>query len=193
MSNQTPESWEDELSRQAEGVNLNAQSRPQGQAPSFTPGAASFTPGAASFTPGASSFVPGQQYQQYAGYPQQGYPQYGQQQAYGGYQQQQQYGAYNQQPRQNAPVAAPAQSAPKPAANAAAPKAKVLSIGATSSSAAPKTKVLSIGTPTPAPKPVDTTPKEANGDTKGSAAAEAGSKVAATKSLDKSDKAAATG
>ncbi|CRL30193.1 Yeast eukaryotic release factor [Penicillium camemberti] len=218
MSNQTPESWEDELSRQAEGVNLNAQSRPQAQAPSFTPGAASFTPG-------ASSFVPGQQYQQYAGYPQQGYPQYGQQQAYGGYQQQQQaygqynayaqqpggfnqynngqqqqqYGAYNQQPRQNAPVAAqqqpaaPAQSAPKPAANAAAPKAKVLSIGATSSSAAPKTKVLSIGTPTPAPKPADTTPKEANGDTKGSAAAEAGSKVAATKSLDKSDKAAAAG
>ncbi|KAJ6151931.1 hypothetical protein N7497_006250 [Penicillium chrysogenum] len=219
MSNQTPESWEDELSRQAEGVNLNAQSRPQPQAPSFQPGAASFTPG-------ASSFVPGQPYQQYAGYPQQGYPQYGQQQAYGGYQQaygqynayaqqpggfgqynngQQQYGGYNQQPRQNAPVAAqqqpraaaPAQSAPKPASNAAPPKTKVLSIGATSSGAAPKTKVLSIGTPTPAAKPADkpadTTPKEANGDTKGTAAAEAGSKVAATKGLDKTDKAAATG
>ncbi|KAJ6188425.1 hypothetical protein N7519_003333 [Penicillium mononematosum] len=219
MSNQTPESWEDELSRQAEGVNLNAQSRPQPQAPSFQPGAASFTPG-------ASSFVPGQPYQQYAGYPQQGYPQYGQQQAYGGYQQAygqynayaqqpggfgqynngpQQYGGYNQQPRQNAPVAAqqqpraaaPAQSAPKPASNAAPPKTKVLSIGATSSGAAPKTKVLSIGTPTPAAKPADkpadTTPKEANGDTKGTAAAEAGSKVAATKGLDKTDKAAATG
>jgi peptide chain release factor subunit 3 len=34
-------------------------------------------------------------------------------------------------------------------------------------------------------KPADTTPKEANGDTKGTAAAEAGSKVAATKGLDK--------
>ncbi|KAJ5583293.1 hypothetical protein N7535_001913 [Penicillium sp. DV-2018c] len=220
MSNQTPDSWEDELARQAEGVNLNAQSRPQAQAPSFTPGAASFTPGAASFTPGASSFVPGQQYQQYQQYyPQQAYAQYGQQQSYGSYQQQQQqsygqynaynqqpggfnqqqqqYGGYNQQPRQNVPVAAQQPKAPapasKPAPTAAAPQAKVLSIGATSSTTAPKTKVLSIGTPTPAPKAADTTPKEANGDTKGAAAAEAGSKVAATKSLDKSDKAAATG
>ncbi|KAJ5991234.1 hypothetical protein N7522_011441 [Penicillium canescens] len=209
MSNQTPESWEDELARQAEGVNLNAQSRPQPQAPSFQPGAASFTPG-------ASAFVPGQQYQQYGGYP---YGQYGQQQAYGGYTQQaqqaygqynayaqqpggfnqynngqQQYGGYQQQPRQNAPVAQqqPQQAAapaPKPA-SAAPPKAKVLSIGATSSSSAPKTKVLSIGTPTPAAKPANET--QSKGDTKGPAAAEAGAKVAATKSLDKSDKAAAT-
>jgi peptide chain release factor subunit 3 len=208
MSNQTPESWEDELARQAEGVNLNAQSRPQPQAPTFTPGAASFTPG-------ASAFVPGQQYQQYGGYP---YAQYGQQQAYGGYPQQaqqsygqynaysqqpggfnqynngqQQYGGYQQQPRQ-APVAQqqPQQAAapaPKPA-SAAPPKAKVLSIGATSSSSAPKTKVLSIGTPTPAAKPAAET--QSKGDTKGAAAAEAGAKVAATKSLDKSDKAAAT-
>ncbi|KAJ5467335.1 Translation release factor eRF3 [Penicillium sp. IBT 31633x] len=218
MSNQTPESWEDDLSRQTEGVNLNAQSRPQAQAPTFQPGAASFTPG-------ASSFVPGQQYQQY--YPQQaqqGYPQYGQQQTYGAYQQQQaygqynaygqqpggfnqynngqqqQYGGYHQQPRQNVPVAAqqpqaaaPAQAAPKPASNAAPLKTKVLSIGATSSSAAPKTKVLSIGTPTPAAKPADKTPKEPNGDTKGAAAAEAGTKVAATKALDKTEKAVATG
>ncbi|KAJ5316788.1 hypothetical protein PENANT_c016G10726 [Penicillium antarcticum] len=207
MSNQTPESWEDELARQAEGVNLNAQSRPQPQAPSFQPGAASFTPG-------ASAFVPGQQYQQYGGYP---YAQYGQQQAYGGYPQQgqqaygqynayaqqpggfnqynngqQQYGGYQQQPRQ-APVAQqqPQQAAapaPKPA-SAAPAKAKVLSIGATSSSSAPKTKVLSIGTPTPAAKPAAET--QSKGDTKGPAAAEAGAKVAATKSLDKSDKAAA--
>ncbi|CAG7931417.1 unnamed protein product [Penicillium olsonii] len=212
MSNQTPESWEDELSRQAEGVNLNAQSRPQPQAPTFTPGAASFTPG-------ASAFVPGQQYQQYAGYPQQGYPQYGQQQAYGQYQQQQAYGQYNayaQQPgafnqynngqqsygayqqntRQNAPVAAQqpaAQAAPKPASSAAPPKAKVLSIGATSSTAAPKTKVLSIGTPTPAAKPAAAEEKESKGDTKGPAAAEAGAKAVATKGLDKSEKAAASG
>lgn len=213
MSNQVPESWEDELSQQAQGVNLNAQSRPQAQAPTFTPGAASFTPG-------ASTFVPGQQYQQYAGYPQQGYPQYGQQQAYGGYQQQQQqaygqynayaqqpgafnqynngqqqYGAYQQQPQQQ--PASSAQSAPKPASSAAPPKAKVLSIGATSSSAAPKTKVLSIGTPTPAAKPAETKeskePKESNGDTKGPAAAEAGAKAVATKGLDKSEKAAASG
>ncbi|GLB02517.1 translation termination factor GTPase eRF3 [Aspergillus tubingensis] len=190
MADQTPDSWEDELSRQTEGVRLNpnAQGRPQPQAPSFHPGAATFTPGAA-------SFVPGQTYQPYGG----GYPQYGQygQQAYGGYpydQQQQayaQYGAYSQQPggfnnnqvynqqyggyqqqqqqqpRQAAaaPAAAqPAQPAPKPAAsnNAAPPKAKVLSIGGASNSpAAPKTKVLSIGTPSPAP--TSSTPSSTSG------------------------------
>ncbi|KAJ5596276.1 hypothetical protein N7450_002734 [Penicillium hetheringtonii] len=212
MSNQTPESWEDELSRQTEGVNLNAQSR--AQAPSFTPGAASFTPGAASFTPGANAFVPGQQFQQYgAGY---GYPQYGQQ-AYGGYQQPQQqaygqYAAYGQQPggynhpggfhqqqqqprqapvaaQQPAPSAQPAtQAAPKPAANssAAPPKAKVLSIGATSSSTAPKTKVLSVGAPAPAP--AAKTETASKGDSKGAAAAEAGAKVTAAKAVDKTDK-----
>ncbi|KAJ5089931.1 hypothetical protein N7532_008615 [Penicillium argentinense] len=210
MSNQTPESWEDELSRQTEGVNLNAQSRPQAQAPTFTPGAASFTPGAASFTPGANAFVPGQQYQQYGGgypyaqYGQQnyGYPQqqaYGQYGAYGqqpgGYNQyyNQQPGGFQQQPRQNAPAAAPqepaqqaapTQSAPKPAASAAPPKAKVLSIGATTSTTAPKTKVLSIGTPTAAAK-TDSTSK---GDSKGPAAAEAGAKVAAAKAVEKTDK-----
>jgi peptide chain release factor subunit 3 len=191
MSNQTPDSWEDELSRQAEGVNLNAQGRPQTQAPSFQAGAATFQPGAASFTPGASSFVPGQQYQQYGGgyqynqygqqaygYPQQSYGQYG---AYGQQPGGQQPGGYNQyynqqpggfqqqqqqqQPRQPAPATAqqPAQPAPKAAVNAsaAAPKAKVLSIGATSSSAAPKTKVLSIGTPTPPPAAAPATPAAA--------------------------------
>lgn len=217
MSNQTPESWEDELSRQAEGVNLNAQGHHQ--APSFTPGAASFQPGAASFTPGASSFVPGQQYQQYGGgyqynqygqqaygYPQQSYGQYGaygqqpggynqnqyHNQQPGGFQQQQQ----QQQPRQPAPAAAqqPAQSAPKPAptASAAPPKAKVLSIGATSSSAAPKTKVLSIGTPTPAPAAAaaaaTTSTTTTKGDTKGTEAAEAGAKVTAAKAIEKTEK-----
>ncbi|KAJ5727357.1 hypothetical protein N7493_005177 [Penicillium malachiteum] len=194
MSNQTPDSWEDELSRQAEGVNLNGQGRPQAQAPSFQPGAASFQPGANSFVPGAASFVPGQAYQQYGGgY---GYGQYGQQQqqqAYGYPQQQQQqafgqYGAYaqqpggynqyyNQQPHQN------------PAANASAapPKAKVLSIGATSSAAAPKTKVLSIGTPTPAPQAAKSE-TVSKGDSKGTAAAEAGAKVTASKAIEKTEK-----
>ncbi|KAJ6028462.1 hypothetical protein N7540_004038 [Penicillium herquei] len=198
MSNQTPESWEDELSRQAEGVNLNGQGRPQAQAPSFQPGVASFQPGANSFVPGANSFVPGQAYQQYGGgY---GYGQYGQQQqqqqAYGYPQQQQQafgqYGAYaqqpggynqyyNQQPRQSvpqqAPAAAPAAPSSKPAANASAapPKAKVLSIGATSSAAAPKTKAAKS-------EPVS------KGDSKGPAAAEAGAKVAASKAIEKTEK-----
>lgn len=216
MSNQTPESWEDELSRQTDGVNLNAQGRPQAQAPSFQPGAASFQPGAASFTPGASAFVPGQQYPQYGGGGGYQYNQYGQQaygypqQAYG------QYGAYNQQPggynqyynqqpggfqqpqqqqqaRQNAPAAA---SQPAQAAQAPAPKAKVLSIGATSSTAAPKTKVLSIGTPTPA-QPAASTPAApaasttnatSKGDTKGAVAAEAGAKLTAAKAIDKTEK-----
>jgi peptide chain release factor subunit 3 len=207
MANQTPDSWEDELSRQTEGVNLNAQSRPQPQAPSFHPGAASFQPGAA-------AFVPGQQFQPYGGYPQ--YGQYGQQ-GYGGYQgydQQQvygQYGAYgqqpggfnqiynqnygnyqqqqqfSQQPRQAAPAAAPTQPAPKPASNAA-PKAKVLSIGGASDSpSAPKTKIVSIGTPTPA----STTPSSDSGslaDAKGPAAVEAASKVNAAKAVEKTEK-----
>lgn len=207
MANQTPDSWEDELSRQTEGVNLNnAQSRPQAQAPSFHPGVASFQPG-------ATTFVPGQQFQQYGGFPQ--YGQYGQQQAYSGYDQQAygQYGAYGQQPggynqvynqgyggyqqqqqfaqqpRQAAPAAAPAQPAPKPAAaNTTVPKAKVLSIGGASNSpAAPKTKVLSIGTPTPA----SNTPSSDSGslgEAKGPAAVEAASKVAATKAIDKTEK-----
>ncbi|KAL4817274.1 P-loop containing nucleoside triphosphate hydrolase protein [Aspergillus spinulosporus] len=207
MANQTPDSWEDELSKQTEGVNLNAQSRPQPQAPSFHPGAASFQPGAA-------AFVPGQQFQPYGGYPQygqygqqgygghQGYDQqqvygqygaYGQQpggynqiynQNYGNYQQQQQF---SQQPRQAAPAPAPAQPAPKPASNAA-PKAKVLSIGGASDSpSAPKTKVLSIGTPTPA----STTPSSDSGslvDAKGPAAVEAASKVNAAKAVEKTEK-----
>ncbi|KAI9926756.1 translation termination factor GTPase eRF3 [Aspergillus wentii] len=223
MAGQTPDSWEDELSRQTEGVSLNqnAQSRPQAQAPSFQPGAATFQPGAASFTPGAAAFVPGQSFQQYGGYPSYGqygqqaygggYPAYDQQQAYGqyaAYGQQpgnfNQYGGYNQQqqftqqPRQAAPAAAqqpkapaqPAQSAPKPAANTAAPpKAKVLSIGgASASTAAPKTKVLSIGTPSPASTPAAASRSDTPGDSKGTAAVEAGAKVTASKAIDKTEK-----
>ncbi|PWY68105.1 hypothetical protein BO94DRAFT_478553 [Aspergillus sclerotioniger CBS 115572] len=162
MADQTPDSWEDELSRQTEGVrlNANAQSRPQAQAPSFHPGVATFQPGAA-------AFVPGQSFQSYGGYPQ--YSQYGQQ-AYGGYpaydqqqqaygqygayaqqpggynnqnfnQQQQQYGGYqqqqqfSQQPRQAAPAAT---QQPKAAAQPA-PKP------AATNAAPPKAKVLTIG------------------------------------------------
>ncbi|BAE57488.1 P-loop containing nucleoside triphosphate hydrolase protein [Aspergillus flavus] len=216
MAGQTPESWEDELSQQTEGVNLNAQNRPQPQAPSFRPGVASFQPGAASFVPG-QSFQGYGGFQQYGQYGQQaygGYP-YGQQQAYGqygayaqqpgGYNQpyNQQYGGYQQpqqqqQPAQQQPQATqqpkaaesqPAQSAPKPAA-VAAPKAKVLSIGGASDSpAAPKTKVLSIGTPSPAP--ASNTPSSGSatpGDSKGPDAAQAAAKVTATKAIEKTEK-----
>ncbi|KAJ6095827.1 hypothetical protein N7486_006573 [Penicillium sp. IBT 16267x] len=208
MSNQTPDSWEDDLARQAEGVNLNGQGRPQPRAPAFQPGAASFTPGAASFTPGQAfqQYGAGNPYAQY-GQQAYGYPQQQQQQAYnqygaygqqpGGYNQyyNQQPGGFAQQPRQNAsaayqqaPAAAPVQPAPKPAApaSAAPPKAKVLSIGATSSAAAPKTKVLSIGTPTPPPAAAKS--ETTKGDTKGPAAAEAGAKMNASKAIDKTEK-----
>ncbi|RAQ47941.1 translation release factor eRF3 [Aspergillus flavus] len=216
MAGQTPESWEDELSQQTEGVNLNAQNRPQPQAPSFRPGVASFQPGAASFVPG-QSFQGYGGFQQYGQYGQQaygGYP-YGQQQAYGqygayaqqpgGYNQpyNQQYGGYQQpqqqqQPAQQQPQATqqpkaaesqPAQSAPKPAA-VAAPKAKVLSIGGASDSpAAPKTKVLSIGTPSPAPASNAPSSGSATpGDSKGPDAAQAAAKVTATKAIEKTEK-----
>ncbi|KAE8354681.1 P-loop containing nucleoside triphosphate hydrolase protein [Aspergillus coremiiformis] len=217
MADHTPDSWEDELSRQTDGVNLNAQSRPQAQAPSFRPGVASFQPGAASFVPGQSFQAYGG-FPQYGQYPQQGYgggyQQPGQQQAYGqygayaqqpgGYNQiyNQPYGGYQppqqqsgtQQPTQAAPSAPkpadpqPAQSAPKPVAPA--PKAKVLSIsGASDSPAAPKTKVLSIGTPSPAP--ASQTPSsgtETPGDSKGPDAAQAAAKVTATKAIEKTEK-----
>lgn len=207
MANQTPDSWEDELSQQTEGVSLNnAQSRPQPQAPSFRPGAASFQPGAA-------SFVPGQQFQQY-GYPQYaqygqqygGYPAYDQQQAfgqYGAYAQQpgmnqmynQQFAGYNQQqqfsqpPLQTTPAPAPAAQSPKPAANAsagAAPKAKVLSIGssgASNNASAPKTKVLSIGTESPA-----TAKPKAAAAPADSGSKESGARVTANKAIDKTEK-----
>ncbi|GFF39594.1 eukaryotic peptide chain release factor GTP-binding subunit [Aspergillus udagawae] len=216
MANQTPDSWEDELSKQTEGVNLNAraQYRPQAQAPSFQPGAASFQPGAASFVPGQTYQQYGggyPQYGQYGGYPaydqqQQGYGQYGaytQQPGgynqiynnqYGGYnQQQQQQQQYTQQPRQAAPVATQASTAPaQPAQTAPKPAstasaAPVLSIGgASSSSAAPKTKVLSIGTPSPASNTPSGTTTP--GDTMGSAAADAAAKVTASKAIEKTEK-----
>jgi peptide chain release factor subunit 3 len=200
MADQTPDSWEEDLSRQTDNINLNNGQR------SFQAQAPSFNPGISSFQPGASSFQPGQHYQQY-GYPQ--YQQYGQQygqqqfhhgydqQGYGAYAQQQpgnynqvynnQYGGYNnqyQQPQQAATLASDAAptpagaAAPKAAAPAAAPpKAKVLSVGGDLSSA-PKAKVLSIGTP------AVSTP----GDTKGEAAASAANKVTAAKAIEKTEK-----
>ncbi|EYE90939.1 translation termination factor GTPase eRF3 [Aspergillus ruber CBS 135680] len=207
MADQTPDSWEEELSRQTEGVNLNNRA----QAPAFHPAAANFQPGAATFVPGAPAFVPGQAaYQGYGGFPQ--YPQYGQ---YGGYPQQQygQYGAgayaqqpgafnqgfnqgfnqqqqqFQQQPQQPRQAAAP--SSPKPS-NAAPPKAKVLSIGgagSSSSASAPKTKVLSIGTPdTSSQTSASKDAKESKGDTKGPAAADTAAKVISSKAVDKTDK-----
>ncbi|CRG90807.1 Eukaryotic peptide chain release factor GTP-binding subunit [Talaromyces islandicus] len=213
MADQTPDSWEDDLSRQTDGMNLNNNNNSnfQAQAPSFHPGANTFQPGAA-------SFVPGQQFQQYGqyGYPQ--YQQYGQQQGYyPAYDQQQGYnqyggqgrqpgnynqvynnqysgGGYNQyaqqqqqqqQPARQSPAAQ--QTAPAPAP-AAAPKA----------SAPPKAKVLSIGGDlsgsapkakvlsigTP-PAAKSATPSEEN---KGPAAAEAANKVTASKAIEKTEK-----
>ena len=101
-----PAAQDDNLSRQAQQLDLNNQPQPQ---------AGSFRPGANSFQPGAQSFQPGQNFQQYGGgydqsggyqnqynqggyqaqgYGGGGYPQYGgQQQAYNN----QQYPQYNQQ------------------------------------------------------------------------------------------------
>jgi peptide chain release factor subunit 3 len=209
MAGQTPDSWEDELSQQTEGVSLNnAQPRPQPQAPSFRPGVASFQPGAASFVPG-QSFQP-YGYPQYAQYGQQGfggYPAHDQSFGqYGAYAQQpgfnqaynQQFAAYNQPqqfsqaPSQPAPAAAQQPAAPaaqpSPVANAsagAAPKAKVLSIGGSSgpsnNAAPPKAKVLSVG----GAGGESAAPKAAKTE---AAPADSGAKVTANKAIEKTDK-----
>lgn len=220
MADQTPDSWEDELSRQTENVNLggNNPSNLHAQAPAFHPN--------------APAFQPGQPYQQY-GYPQYqqygqgyGYPAYGQQgyDQYGAYAQQpgqfnqiynNQYGGYNnqfqQQQQQQQPR--PQQSQPPPqsssqgqsAGSGPAPKAKVLSIGGdlkpktqsggAESGSGQKSKVLSIGVPSASGKSATSA---VPGDTKGAAAAEAGSKVTAAKAIEKTErraeqKAAASG
>lgn len=201
------ESWEDDpaaqdeqLARQAQqSLNMNGQ-------PSQ---AHTFTPGANSFQPGAQAFQPGQQYQQYGYYNQQyggaypqytNYPQYGQQnQAYGQQQNSynQNYGSqygvfqpqsYNQQPQQQqAPVIAKRPNPNEMPANgtivtfpavaeskeaSAPPKAKVLSISA--DTVAPKAKVLSIGAVAAAKKEEPS--------------AEDGTKLAATKAIEKTEK-----
>jgi hypothetical protein len=91
-----PAAQEDNLSRQAQQMNLNNN-----------PQQGSFRPGANSFQPGAQSFQPGQQFPQYGGgYDQQGYQNYynnqgGQGQGQGGYGGYPQYGqqGYNQFPQ----------------------------------------------------------------------------------------------
>lgn len=210
------ESWEDDpavqddnISRQMQqNLNINGQAgRPTG-----------FTPNANTFQPGAQSFQPGQQYPQHGGYSQQqqygqfynqqqqyggAYPQYGQQsynqynqgygqqsgfnQGYGGQQQQQQPPQQVRVPiiakRPSAADAAslPAAPPPTPAQFSGPPVVKTLSIsGETPGATAPKpTKVLSIGVPKPAPS----TAKDAS--------AEEGSKVAAAKAIEKTEKPAA--
>lgn len=200
MADQTPDNWEDELSKQTESVNLNGRSNLQAQAPAFNPGAASFQPG-------APAFHPGQPYQQYGGYPQ--YAQYGQQGYYPAYDQQGygQYGAYAQQPgnynqyynaqyggynqgmgyQQPPQQQQPQQQRPQqqhkpktpasdtPAAQSTPAASKPASN--TSSNAPPKAKVLSIGAETSAaPKA-----KAASGG-KEAASAASGKSTAATQS-----------
>lgn len=213
------ESWEDaaaqdeELSRQTQNMNINANA---------------FRPGVASFQPGAASFQPGQSYQQYNGY-QQPYGGYGQQQGYNQYQQYPQQGynqfqqhgqqqqqqqqprqntnaqfaAYSQtpgqfQPRQGAPISIAKRGAAEPtaAANAPAPKpaaAPAPTPAKADAAAAPKPKVLSIGVPAP---PAATQKKADSPTTKTAPAedkipeaeatpAETGAKVKAAKAVEK--------
>ncbi|KAI0019144.1 hypothetical protein F4780DRAFT_459366 [Xylariomycetidae sp. FL0641] len=205
-----PAAQDDNLSRQAQQMNLNNQ--PQGQG-GFRPGVASFQPGAASFTPGQAYGGGYGQYQQgyYGG---QGfYPQYGQQggfsqygQGYGNvYGQQgfnqgygQQYAQYQQPAQQpqavptiaKRPAEGSAPAAPTgPAADANKPVAtkeggtKVLSIGGDPPKAKPAggTKVLSIGVPTP---PKDEPKKEDTAADK-EPTAEDGTKATAAKAIEK--------
>lgn len=169
MADQTPDNWEEDLSRQTDGMNLNNGNRNiQAQAPTFQPGAASFQPG-------ANTFVPGQQQFQQYGYPQQYqqgyYPPYDQQQQgynqYNGYSGQQQqpgnynqiynnqyggnggYNQYSQQQQYRPQQTQQQQTRQAPAAqNAPAteqPAAALAPAPKTDTTTAPKAKVLSIG------------------------------------------------
>jgi peptide chain release factor subunit 3 len=87
-----PAAQEENLSRQAQQMNLNNTPQQSG----------TFRPGASSFTPGAQSFQPSQNFQQYGGYDQGQYQNYYNAQAaqgYGGYPQYGQQGGYNQYPQ----------------------------------------------------------------------------------------------
>ncbi|KAI1336972.1 hypothetical protein F5Y15DRAFT_165573 [Xylariaceae sp. FL0016] len=166
-----PAAQDDNLSRQAQQMNLNNQ--PNANAPSFRPGAASFQPNAQSFQPGQGYGAGyGNQYQQgyYGGqgyYPQYGGAQgggfnqygqgygavYGQQGGYQGYGQQ--YPQYQQQPQaqqgqQSQPQAVPTiAKRPEQGDAPAAPAADLNKPVATKEGG---TKVLSIGGDAPKPK-----------------------------------------
>ncbi|KAL9110453.1 MAG: hypothetical protein Q9227_004997 [Pyrenula ochraceoflavens] len=205
-----PAAQEENLSQQTRNMNINGQQFRPG-ANSFQPGAASFQPGQQYGGYQQQQQYPqygaypqyGQQpgYQQYQGYNQsygQNYQgQYaGYSQNAGGFQQQQQ----QQQPQQRAPISIakrpsandssnntssiPAQPTSAPATSA--PKAKVLSIGgdapkpkvAAATENAPK--ILSIGVPPPAQDKTSEPSK-----TTETAASEEGSKVKASKAIEK--------
>ncbi|PMD27752.1 hypothetical protein NA56DRAFT_743076 [Hyaloscypha hepaticicola] len=169
-----PAAQEENLSRQAQQMNLNNNPQQGG----------SFRPGASSFQPGAQSFQPGQNFQQYGGGYEQsgyqnyynaqagqgyGYPQYGQQGGYnqfpqggynagynqGGYNQTygQQYPGYAQQPQA---ASTTSQQAPRPTPTIAkrpidgSSGSAELNKPITTKDGAPK--VLSIGGDAPKPK-----------------------------------------
>ena len=200
------DSWEDDPAAQDDNLSQQAQRN------------LNINPQANTFQPGAQSFQPGQQFQQYGGYDQYG-QYYNQPQQYGGgfsqYEQQnynqynqgysqqpqqynQGYGSQQQQPQQRqVPIIAkrpaaqdrsstttplPQKVAPSQSADTSGPPVvKTLSIGGdTPSATAPKTKVLSIGVPAPTPAEAKDAPPEE------------GTKLAAAKAIEKTDKSGAS-
>ncbi|OAG35250.1 hypothetical protein AYO21_10586 [Fonsecaea monophora] len=206
---------EEDLSKRTQNMNLNANTFRPG-ATSFQPGAATFQPGQPFQQNGYQNYGYGQQqgYNQYPQYGQQynQYPQYQQQQQPQQPPQQQgynqgynsgQFAAYNQtpggfQPRQGGPISiakrtdtqpasAPTpQQAPAPVTQAQAPPAASAPKPQPTAAAPPKAKVLSIGVPSSASatpkKPASPVTKDEPAPSK----AEAGSKVAAAKAVEKS-------
>ncbi|MCJ1365004.1 translation termination factor GTPase eRF3 [Acarospora aff. strigata] len=210
-----PAAQDEQLSQQAQhNLNLNGRGNTfQPGAASFQPGAQSFQPGQQYQQYGGyDQSQYGQYYSQQQGYG--GYPQYNQQ-SYGqynqGYGQQQggfnetfrsQYGGYNSQQNHQQPAqqrqtpiiakrpaanegtsngAVPPTPAPKPAtASEEAPVRKAAVLSITAETPAPKAKILSIGA-----TPSATAPVAAKQDTP---SAEDGSRVAATKAIEKTEK-----
>lgn len=211
-----PAAQDDNLSRQAQQVNLNNN---QG-------GGGGFRAGANTFQPGAQSFQPGQNFPQYGGgaYGQQqgyqnyynqggqgyGYPQYDGQQGgynqyqggynqpynqggYNQYQQQQQYSSYGQQ-QQAAPAAAQApRQTPTIAKRPTDGSSGDLNKPVVVKDGAPK--VLSIGGDAPKPKAkvlsIGATSAQKPAEKKeapATAGAEAGAKATAVKAIEKTEK-----
>ncbi|KAI0477317.1 hypothetical protein GGR56DRAFT_636763 [Xylariaceae sp. FL0804] len=163
-----PAAQDDNLSRQAQQMNLNNQ--PNANAPSFHPGASSFQPGAASFQPGPAyggGYAPqyqqpyygGQNYYPQYGGPQQGYNQYnqgygavyGQQGGYQGYGQQYPQNPQAQQNRAPQPQTVPT-IAKRPDQASAAPSAPAAAPAKPVTTKEGGTKVLSIGGDSAKPK-----------------------------------------